>query len=492
MNRILSSAFLSTLLFSGLAHAACTGSGTTWSCSSGTTSAEVSTALSGASDGATLTFSAGSYAWSSNINFSMNKAATLRCATKGACTVGGSGTVGMNGTCSGNSDKVYRVSGFVFNGSNDPRFWWYGPNACTLNNVRIDNNTFTGTVNDAVIMYFGENSSTDNYFHGVVDHNMFSCSGSCMSALLLNGTSNNRPIHGPGTWQNLFFEDNTLTVTTQANTGHGAIDGWGGHGVVWRFNSVTNSRVLMHGLQHNFGPRNFEVYRNSITQNAGSLLKDGYRSIHHQGSGTFMVFDNTIIPYSSISGSAIEFLHYRSWTSGSGLGICDGTVSADGNRAPTTTYRGYPCKNQPSRDWRGNLWPIYSWSNRTGGGEKIDLNCDGQGGSATCNDHVRANRDRYEAVSAVPQSSSSFPFDGTVGVGFGTLANRPTTCTTNSLEAGGGVGYFATDQGPLGTLYRCSAQNTWTVHYTPYAYPHPLVSGTAAAPLPVPEGLVAR
>jgi hypothetical protein len=48
-------------------------------------------------------------------------------------------------------------------------------------------------------------------------------------------------------------------------------------------------------------------------------------------------------------------------------------------------------------------------------------------------------------------------------------------------EPGTGVGYFATDQGPQGTLYRCSATDTWTVHYIPYAYPHPLVSGLGAA-----------
>ena len=38
-----------------------------------------------------------------------------------------------------------------------------------------------------------------------------------------------------------------------------------------------------------------------------------------------------------------------------------------------------------------------------------------------------------------------------------------------------------TDQGAQGTLYRCSGTNTWTVHYTPYAYPHPLVIGSVAA-----------
>ena len=60
-------------------------------------------------------------------------------------------------------------------------------------------------------------------------------------------------------------------------------------------------------------------------------------------------------------------------------------------------------------------------------------------------------------------------FNGTSGIGCGTLANRPATCTT-------GVGYWATNQSctnltgmvgahpanPIsGTLYRCIAANTW-------------------------------
>ncbi len=108
----------------------------------------------------------------------------------------------------------------------------------------------------------------------------------------------------------------------------------------------------------------------------------------------------------------------------------------------------------------------------------------GRGGSLV-DDHLKADRDYYNAVSASEQSSPTAPFDGTTGMGFGTLANRPPTCTTNDLEEGGGVGYFATDDGPDGTLYRCSATDTWTVWYRPYAYPHPLVSGE---PPPVLDG----
>lgn len=73
-------------------------------------------------------------------------------------------------------------------------------------------------------------------------------------------------------------------------------------------------------------------------------------------------------------------------------------------------------------------------------------------------------------------------FDGTKGVGCGTSGNRPSSCKV-------GVGYWATYQSctdlsgmvganpstPIsGTLWKCTAPNTWTTYYTPYTYPHPL------------------
>lgn len=89
------------------------------------------------------------------------------------------------------------------------------------------------------------------------------------------------------------------------------------------------------------------------------------------------------------------------------------------------------------------------------------------------------------------QASATSPFDGTttIGVGHGTLANRPTTCTT-------GVAYFATDQGswnqsgganPVswagqGRMDVCTSTNTWTNGvYAPYTYPHPLIAASAAS-----------
>lgn len=75
-------------------------------------------------------------------------------------------------------------------------------------------------------------------------------------------------------------------------------------------------------------------------------------------------------------------------------------------------------------------------------------------------------------------TGASTPGSATVGgVGSGLKSARPTTCTV-------GVGYWATDEGnwnhsgsgPQGNLYICTATNTWTLSYTPFTYPHPLVN----------------
>jgi hypothetical protein len=55
-------------------------------------------------------------------------------------------------------------------------------------------------------------------------------------------------------------------------------------------------------------------------------------------------------------------------------------------------------------------------------------------------------------------------FDGSLGIGYGLYANRPSTCSV-------GVTYWATDSL---VLYRCESTNVWTRFYKEYTYPHPL------------------
>ena len=485
---ILGMVLLTLLVWASGAEATCSGSGTSWSCTAGTTPAQVNSALSSATDGATLTFAAGSYTWNDSIPFYNSKGVTLICASLGACTVAASGlNMGLNGTCNGTNIHLYRISGFVFNGGGN--LIWYNANStppCTMTGIRIDHNTFSGQSADNRILMFGDNAN-NSYFYGVVDHNTIINSSNVVLAEFYSSNGSNAPAGTRGTLNNMYFEDNTIAITTMTNSGAGCMDTTGSPGIVWRHNTMTNCLLAAHGTTGGGGVVNFEVYNNTFIVNAGSVgagEQDGFRQFHHQGSGETLVFNNTFTTFAANGGHSIGMTHYRSaspTTAGYSGQRCDGTAAGDGNRSGQL---GYPCKRQPGRDVNGVLNPIYVWNNHysDSGGLAVMTIESGLWGETnpSVNDHIKLNRDVYNAVSVNAQSSATSPFNGTTGMGFGTLANRPTTCTTGpeAADAGhGGVGYFATDQGAQGTLYRCSAANSWVVHYTPYTYPHPLQAG---------------
>jgi hypothetical protein len=118
------------------------------------------------------------------------------------------------------------------------------------------------------------------------------------------------------------------------------------------------------------------------------------------------------------------------------------------------------------------LEPTYAWRNTINGGLSTTVNRTPQ--------VIGQNRDLYD---------EDGNFSGASGIGVGPLGNRPSSCTT-------GVAYWATDQGewdstngssPDGRLYKCTSTNSWSLAYTPYQYPHPLVSGSApTTPIPAP------
>lgn len=158
----------------------------------------------------------------------------------------------------------------------------------------------------------------------------------------------------------------------------------------------------------------------------------------------------------------------------------DGTVATEGSLTPVLASTGAPgAVNQ-------NLDPTYEFADS-------GTPAHGEGGAAEL--VMVPNRDFYSQNGGqTPQTSQSSPFNGTSGTGYGTLANRPATCKPY-------VGYWATDQGSWnqsgsgeqGELFVCTAANTWTLDYTPYTYPHPLITGgtTSGNPPNPPSGLSA-
>jgi len=485
-------------LWASPTHAACGGSSPIWTAASHSQS-DINDCIAAASDGDTINVPAGdgSESWGS---------LTLP-NTKGLSLIGpGASNLTINNSdvvmfCSTN--RPHRLSGFTFNGSGSS-ITIRG----TCSDFRVDHNNFTNFSGD--VLQINAGIDIQGPLYGLVDNNLATLTGSNVrfsvmySGGIEYGTSADwTPETHLGSRDNIFFEDNVFDFGTQNNVGSGVVDSNSMAAWVFRNNTVINASIKSHGVCYTEGTKNGSVYGNELRFDSG--VTSGYRGIHNQGSGEAVYFDNDFTASGSKSGSAIDILHYRSAANGdSGCNLyprCDGGAGVDGNFSPSD--QGYPCRYQPGRKGSatssyGDLSPIYGWDNIwTDTSEKvaIGINDAWSSGAPEVQDHVKPDRDFYDAVSNSEQTSPTSPFDGTTGVGFGTLANRPTTCSTNPNEDGGGVGYWATDvgewndrnPGPDGQLYRCSAPNTWTLHYTPYPYPHPLQSGTAAVrPEPPP------
>lgn len=508
--RILGMALFALFWWTSQSDAACSGSGLSWTCTAGSTAAQIQSAINSASNEAVITLANGSYSFA-NVSLNGKNGITVICETVGGCTVSSNATAFSLDSCTQNVTNLVRISGFNFTGAVAIKIWIYC--AFDITKLRLDHLDFDSLGSANIAIFIGEGGSSQPFpdrgkVYGVVDH--VNCHATSHNFLCMKNTS------GGGTWTTgtqgtgnaLFFEDNICNFGTRTEFGSGCIDNWRAQSTVARFNTVIGTVLRAHSYCH-WGPQSMEVYGNSI--NTSSVSSPGFWDIHLQGSGEIMIWGNEVTGGST----PIAVQSYRSEGAQLPQGDCpagliaDGTRTGsgtpsspnDGNRTPTSMYYGYPYWHQPGRDGNATLKPMYSFLNRIRGtGARTNITIESgiwTGLQANCanndtdrvNCHIQLNRDLYVEGAS---------FNGTAGVGVGLLANRPTTCTPTpeALDTGhGGVGYWATDQGSWntstsnprglqfngadGALYRCSATNTWTLHYTPYTYPHPLQAGSS-------------
>lgn len=311
----------------------------------------------------------------------------------------------------------------------------------------------------------------------------------------------------PGTVQGVYLENNSLNGTrgSENDVSTGVIETTGGARYTCRFNTwleMTGTGICSgHGTAwggRTRGQRQVEVYYNNVTFTGNCDAVNGLNS----GVGYYL--SNTIA--SSVQGcnKAVNLDIVRYDPRPSVWNHCDGTQPWDQPPWSTTSA----CFDQPTRGvgalmqnltpvlasapgtpctTPGQCWPSPVLDPVYEAGEVLPNAAPGVAVSSDGSQlRILADRDYYAEVSQLAQSSSTVPFDGLHGgTGYGTLLRRPTNCTT-------GVGYWATDTGTWnldgtgrqGTLYKCVSSNIWSTLYTPFIYPHPLVSGALSGAVP--------
>jgi len=296
---------------------------------------------------------------------------------------------------------------------------------------RIDNCDFQSQDLGTCIKVFGAG-------HGLIDNCQFYFDGN-EEAVHVTGygsgdTQGWTNVNGdvfPGTERATYMEDCLFYNERVGNFAAGKTAAfWGSRNVI-RFCEYHNAQIDQHGTDGEIGARWWELYYNYFSMSASDNV-DKFLQIR---GGTGYIFANT----------------------SDGVG--------GGNQAIVLWEEdsGYPASYQIGRGKNQTLVPTYIWlkdSDMPFGVSECDGACPGE--------QIVPNRDYYLETGS---------FNGTSGMGVGTIANRPSTCTT-------GVAYWATDEGSWragypgtsGRLYIATATNTWTLSYTPYTYPHPLRS----------------
>jgi hypothetical protein len=446
--------------------------------------AHVETAIAAASRGDTVTVPDGSCSWATELV--INKSITLQGAGIGStvitstqaantCTTSCSYMISYVPTSiSDDAATLLRITGFTLDADfKAGHIEIYNNSATPLTMVRIDNNALTDSQYPTSTAQTDRNSvMIRGPVYGVMDNNT------------LSGAPTIR-IYGTGAWmwQNLpwvagtastfFVEDNSITYDYPSHTDWvRTLDstGWGASWVV-RYNDYTadpaSSAAIMvfdshPGVDYTTGTgpyatRGKEAYGNDFTgMGRFNPRCNGGQSLvfYNRDNDT----DDTYKP------SSVSQMDYNNET---GLSTCGSNAvpSEVGRASCAAAVGGYTMPQHPHREaewanWWGatpTQWPGFSSS-----------------GAIT----LRANNDyfNYNTSFGTRESGNS------TGVGCGTLAARPATCTT-------GVYYWATDQScssianfvgknpttPIsGTLYRCGPTDTWTSYYVPYTYPHPL------------------
>jgi hypothetical protein len=280
-----------------------------------------------------------------------------------------------------------------------------------------------------------------------------------------------------GTGNFLFAENNTFT--TGGAGGIRSFDIQQGGRFVFRHNTSVNAPLQTHAIGHDGptfrdrGPRAFEIYQNSITFPTGGPFAFG---MDYEG-GTSLWWGNTASGFNSFIN-----LDYRRATGftyaqiqppngwgycgslqtgpngtgpsvwdqnigNTGWGCIDGTGRGKGDLLVGSSWPNVTNQSTGTQAWaRQAPEPMYVWANNFSGGSTYV-------GTSQSDTSSVNNRDYFVEL---PNPNNAATFNGTAGIGNGTLLPTVAGAYTNAPECSYGVGYWQTS---TSTLYTCNA--TW-------------------------------
>lgn len=488
-----------------------------------TSASAIQTVLTAAQAGETICIPAGTANWATSVTWTAPANVVLKGAGSLSTLGGGDVTVivdDYNSTAplldiTTNASGTFRLAGLTIDGGSSPQTKANGiiRIAGTSTSMRVDHVHFD--------LQAYATPSASKWIdvvnaYGVIDHVLVETVK--QSVAHFNWTEYGGSTNGDGSWaaapgfggpEYVYIEDSEFDGIKDPATNlflSTVTDCSAGAKFVVRYSTVIGSNFVSNhptgGAGRGRGCRAFEAYGNTGTAAAGfnPVVDTPPFTFAWNTSGPTLIWGNTT------TGTYKHFIFldsmrksnatYTETATPNGWGYCGTEFNGTGSNWDENTdpANGARCLDQPGSG-RGDLlsgnfpnvintttgtiaWPhqvlepAYEWSNTftavDGWGNDAD-NHYTIGTGATS--RLVQNRDYYISTGS---------FTGTVGVGVGTRASRPATCTT-------GVAYWSTDQGGNwntvsggandGTLDVCTATDTWTnAVYTPYTYPHPLTA----------------
>ena len=511
------------------ARAACTGSSPTWT-TDGNEQADVEECIAAASSGDTINVIAGD-----------GEATWVKLTISKPLKIIGPGASNLRVLWAPDLDPItsnaimvadiddWEVSGFTFKSTSD--VFGYCLFVRGSKGWRIHHNTFETYSAEARAHLVWVGLTTSNDVNGLIDNNIsyngriYNTGNSANQAMWGALWKNDYPLGMAGNGNAIYIEDNTFFSNQSSETATGnVLDANRGSRTVFRYNTVRRYYVMQHAISDiGRGPRTWEIYGNDLDR-VDYNPSSGMYGIFFRG-GTGVIHSNKIVNYnegirlnddrSNYSDALKPASDNTSVTS-----RCDGDNWIDGNVTnPATGYvDGWPCRDQIGRGADATLWttvnstagpaqasqPAYLWLNYDDSDAIIKATFPTDTNTSWDNNvtgltaaHIKTNRDFFDYnPDNTTGSIGTVGNNATGGVGCGPA--RPATCTVDA-------GYWETTQScsdiagmvgasPItlisGTLYKCTATDTWTEYYEPYTYPHPLRTEVSDVVAPAsPTGL---